>query len=103
MQKKVKIQQNHSVFEFSDDKTKFAPDMQIDFTSSGFNEALNLSNDYDQKPINASMYTPNLYQDNTQDESRGISTMAAKMKSMQDMLNQKLKKVKNINWDVEDE
>lgn len=63
-----------------------------------------LSSGSDNDPISMSMLTPHNYLNETDEEMKkeGTSKMADKMKSMQAMLNQKLKKVKNINWDLDE-
>lgn len=64
----------------------------------------NLSGGSDNDPVSMSMFIPqsNLPAAQEEPKKESASKMAMKMKSMQDMLNQKLKKVKNINWNVDE-
>jgi hypothetical protein len=60
------------------------------------------SNESDKVP--ADLYAPHEIMTPLQekDQPKGKSIMAQKMKSMQDMLNQKFKNVKNINWNLDE-
>lgn len=61
-----------------------------------------LSSDSDTHPVSMSMIMPNHGLADTEEPKEGESKMAAKMRTMQNMLNQKLNKVKNINWNIDD-
>ncbi|CAI2384971.1 unnamed protein product [Moneuplotes crassus] len=143
-QKMKAASQSYTVTEVSESARKtVTPGMQLDFTSSGYNEPMEfgqaqrndsatpykydtnidekLSNGSGNDPVSMSMIAPDNYnrsgnllepdfpskganfEPHKEEKKANISSMAAKMKSMQDMLNQKLKKVKKINWDLEDE